>query len=629
MDNIYVERFLRSLKYEDIYIKSYETMADLKFGLNRYCRFYNTKRFHKSLDYQIRIKSMNHFRDLHKKQVLEGGSPLNQTENYLPFGFILICLKNSWVLSQITIDLYHTRVHTTRRRRTANQFRQGRIIMKRNYLMRAGVLAALVLFLAMPIVGQAAEITIFHFNDTHSRVEEGPYDGMGLAKLSAFIKAERSNNENVLVFDAGDTFHGQTIATLVQGESIARIMNGIGVDAMAPGNHDFNYGQARLLELDEETDYPILAANVLKNGAPILTPYTFFDVADLRIAVFGIATPETTYKTHPDNVRGLDFLDPVDAAKELVPQLREQADVVIGIVHLGVDPDSFHTSTRLAKEVPGIDLLIDGHSHTTLEEGLWEGETLIVQAGEYDKNLGKVTLRVQGSTTNLTASIITKEEAEGITPDPAVTAIISEVKESIEAMTSEVIGSTRVTLNGERGDVRAGETNLGNLITDAVLDATGADIVITNGGGIRASIPQGQITVGDVITVLPFGNYIITKEIAGADILAALEHGIDSYPETKGAFPHVAGIEVVFDGTAQPGNRLISVTLDGQPLDPEETYVLATNDFMAAGGDEYTMFTQAPVVGNFDGLDEILIEYIQKTGSVAPQVDGRMKTGSR
>jgi 2',3'-cyclic-nucleotide 2'-phosphodiesterase (5'-nucleotidase family) len=484
--------------------------------------------------------------------------------------------------------------------------------------------AIFLIILGVPALGQSTEITIFHFNDTHSRVEEGPYDGMGLAKLATFIQQERQTTENVLVFDAGDTFHGQTIATLVEGESIARIMNEIGLTAMTAGNHDFNYGQDRLLELDEETNYPILVANVLKDGEPILTPYVILDVDGIQIAVFGIATPETTYKTHPDNVRGLEFVDPVDAAAELVPMLQEQADIIIGVVHLGIDPDSFHTSTRLAQNVPGIDLLIDGHSHSALENGMIEGETLIVQAGEYDKNLGKVMLTYEDGELSLSASLITKDDAADVKANAAVNSIISQVKNEIEAVTSEIIGETAVILDGERGSVRTGETNLGNLITDAILYATDADVVITNGGGIRASIPAGEITVGDVITVLPFGNYIITKEIPGEDILAALEHGIDSYPSTKGAFPHIAGIEVVFDAGGEPGDRLVEVTIDGEELDPDEIYVLATNDFMAAGGDEYTMFTDAPVVGNFDGLDEILIDYIQEMGTVSPEIDGRM-----
>lgn len=475
-----------------------------------------------------------------------------------------------------------------------------------------------------PGVAPDMELLIYHFNDSHARVEEGRYAGMGFAKLASFIEQEKQSGKDVLVLDAGDTFHGQTIATLVEGASIARIMNIVGVNAMSPGNHDFNYGQDRLLELNQETDYPILSANILKDGKPFLTPYIIQDIDGLKVAIFGLTTPETLYKTHPANVEGLEFADPVEIAASLVPKLRKQAHVVIALCHLGLDASSMETSKRLAESVEGIDLIVDGHSHTELPEGMMVGNTLIVQAGEYDKNLGKVELNFNDGILSLNASLISKDDAADVVPSADVAAVIEEVSAQIDAVTSEVIGETEVYLLGERGDVRTGETNLGDLITDAVLDVTGADAVITNGGGIRASIEAGPITVGDIITVLPFGNYVVTKEISGADILAALELGIDSYPETKGAFPHIAGMTVKFNGAGAAGNRIIEVKIAGETLDPTKKYILATNDFMAAGGDGYSMLGDDDVAGEFGGLDEIVIEYIKARGSISPETDGRM-----
>lgn len=462
-------------------------------------------------------------------------------------------------------------------------------------------------------------IEIYHMNDTHSRITEGRYAGMGMAKMATLIP------EGALLFDAGDTFHGQTIATLTEGASVASITNLLGVDVMVPGNHDFNYGYERLLELNDETDYPILSANIYKGGSTLFDEYIIIDIDGLKIAVFGLTTPETTYKTHPDNIAGLTFRDPIEVAKKLVPKLQKQAHIVIALTHLGVDEATEVTSAMVAEAVDGIDLIVDGHSHTVLENGMLVGDTLIVQAGEHDKNLGKVTLVYEAGIVTATAELISKENATDVIPDAEIEALIAEIEAEIEVITSEVIGSTDVNLDGERADVRAGETNLGNLITDAVLSETGADIVLTNGGGIRASIAAGDITVGDIITVLPFGNYVVTKELKGSEILAALEHGLSAAPSPEGFFPHIAGAVVVYDLYADAGSKVIEATINGNAIDPDMMYVLATNDFMAAGGDNYSMFADGEILGEFDGLDEIVINYIKEIGGdISPEVDGRL-----
>lgn len=472
-----------------------------------------------------------------------------------------------------------------------------------------------------------AELTIYHMNDTHSRVEEGKYAGMGMAKLSSYVSAARAEGGNILFLDAGDTFHGQTIATLVEGESIARITNAMGVDAMTAGNHDFNYGQERLLELDGMTDYPVLGANVLKDGEPLLTEYVIKEIDGMKVGIFGLSTPETAYKTHPNNVKGIVFEDPVVTAERIVAELRPQVNVLIALAHLGLEGDD--TSVKVAEQVEGIDLIVDGHSHDTLENGKMVNGTLIVQAGSYDKNLGKVMITVTDSAvSDLSAELITKEMAADAEEDPAVLAVVDEVKADIEAVTSVVIGESDRYLDGERGNVRTGETNLGNLITEAMLDVTGADVVVTNGGGIRDSIGEGDITVGDIVTVLPFGNYVVTKEISGADLLTALEHGLSVYPEANGGFPHIAGMEVVFNPAAEAGSRIVSLTIGGTPVDEAATYVMATNDFMAAGGDNYTMFADDAILGEFDGLDEIVIDYIKAKGMEGAEITGRVKVAN-
>ncbi|WP_028551349.1 5'-nucleotidase C-terminal domain-containing protein [Paenibacillus sp. UNC451MF] len=469
-------------------------------------------------------------------------------------------------------------------------------------------------------------ITILHTNDIHSRVEESK-EGIGYAKLATMIKQQRAANPNTLVLDAGDTFHGQTIANLERGESIVKIMNSIGFDAMEPGNHDFNYGSDRLVELSGKAQFPIISANVKKaDGSRLLKPYIIKDVAGVKVGIFGLTTPETAYKTHPNNVKGITFADPVTEAKAMVAELKGKADIVIALAHLGIDQSSVDTSIKVAEQVPGIDVIIDGHSHSTLEKGMTVGGALIAQTGEYSKNIGKVDIALDGTKIkSKSASLIMKPATDNIQADPAVDKIVSDIKKGQDSMLSQVVGSTAMKLIGEREVVRVGESNLGNLITDAMLDETGADIALTNGGGIRASIEAGPITKGQVITVLPFGNYIQTKKVKGADIVSALELGVSSYPEPLGGFPHVGGITFTLDAGKPSGSRVSNVLVKGQPIDLEKTYILATNDFMAAGGDQYTMFKDYQLANDFSSLEESVIAYLQKIGSVMPSADSRIK----
>lgn len=471
----------------------------------------------------------------------------------------------------------------------------------------------------------AKTITILHTNDIHSRVEEN-MDSIGYAKLAALLKQQKAASPNTIMVDAGDTFHGQTIANLVQGESIVKIMNMIGYDVMTAGNHDFNYGSARLIELTKQAAFPVLGANVKKaDGSRLLGDHLVKEVDGLKIGFFGLTTPETAFKTHPKNVEGITFADPVQEAKAQVAQLKGKADVIIAVSHLGVDAASIDTSKKVTEQVPEIDLIIDGHSHTVMEKGMMVGNVLIAQTGEYSKNIGKIQLTFEGGKlTGKTASLISRKDADHVQADQAVLDIISSVKKEQEAVLSQVVGSTSVKLVGDREVVRKSESNLGNLITDAMLNETGADVAIMNGGGIRASIEAGQVTKGQIITVLPFGNYIQTKKMKGSDIQAALEHGVSGYPGDSGGFPQVSGITFEFDAAQPAGKRVTSVSFKGKPLDADQSYLLATNDFMSAGGDQYTMFKNYPIANDFSSLEESLITYMKKIGSAAPKVEGRI-----
>jgi 5'-nucleotidase len=304
--------------------------------------------------------------------------------------------------------------------------------------------------------------------------------------------------------------------------------------------------------------------------------------------------------------------------------------VIVALTHLGLDEETQANERSDAIAMANLDVIIDGHSHTVLEQGKTVGETLIAQTGEYLNNIGVVKIYLKDKKViDKKAELIklpTGEEADASTfkPDESIAKLIADIEEKNKAITSQVIGKTSVKLEGAREFVRTQETNLTNLITSAMLATTGADVAIENGGGVRASIEPGDITKGHVLEVLPFGNYIITVKATGAELLAALEHGVDAAPESAAHLSQVGGIKVSYDSSKAPGSRVQSVTFaSGAQLQPNQTYTVALNDFMAAGGDKYDMFVGKESM-IYKALDESLIDYIA-SGVDFTQIDmGRL-----
>jgi 5'-nucleotidase len=495
------------------------------------------------------------------------------------------------------------------------------------------VILSFVLILGIIIVPSGAfaeesqKLTIVHVNDVHGLLKYDDYNkAIGFGRLKAKVEELRAQNPNLLFVNAGDTLHGEVDVNLSQGEIMVNMMNLMGFDVMTPGNHDFNYGYDRLLELKGMAKFPILGANIVKeaDGTSDFDPYIIKEFENgLKVGIFGISTEETKFKSHPNNTIGIEFKDGIEVAKEVVAELKEkEVDLIVGLVHLGIDGTTLTTSKAIAENVEGIDLIIDGHSHEELNETI--GETLLVQSGSHLKNIGVVEIEIVDGKVNKEAKLIDFESAKEIVPDEAIEAEIAKIAEINAPKKAEVVGKTLVDLNGERANVRTGETTLGNLITDAMRTSTGADIAFTNGGGIRASIPAGDVTFGHIITSFPFTNTLAVIEVTGSELMDALEHGVDLYPEQAGHFPHVSGMTYKFDADKEVGQRIVEVTVGGEPLDLEATYRVVTNDFMAAGGDGYTMFEGKPFVAEGGLLSDVLVDYIKELGEVNPKVEGRI-----
>lgn len=278
-------------------------------------------------------------------------------------------------------------------------------------------------FAGFPALTAADDLIILHTNDIHGRIEVG--EGMlGMSGISSLISAHREDYEHVLVLDAGDTIHGRPITNLLEGESTVLAMNKAGYDVMVPGNHDFNFGYERLLELEEIMEFDLVAANVEKEGVLLFDPYVIKELGQFKIGVIGLATPATVTTTHPKNVVGLEFTDMIEAAEKYVGFLQEEnVDLIIVLGHVGMDGN--YPSTEVAEQVDGIDLFVDGHSHDKLTEGIWHSDTLFAQAHEYGKYLGRVRVNFVNAAPQLAADLI-PADIEGLAVDESMERLMEE-----------------------------------------------------------------------------------------------------------------------------------------------------------------------------------------------------------
>ena len=525
--------------------------------------------------------------------------------------------------------------------------------MQRSNRLMAGLLAAGVVLMAVPVAAAdlpegltdlEGKLVVIHTNDTHGRDLEGAYTTAAVAQLKQDLTAAGAD---VLLLSAGDASQGTPLVNLSLGGTAIDFMNLAGYDAMATGNHEFDWGLENLQKLAQDAEFPILAANLTytESGELVFGDSIVFTTdSGLKVGVFGLATPETATKAHPDKVKGVSFAagqELYDVAQQQVDKLNaEGCDYIIALSHLGDSAESApNRSVDLLDHVTGIDLMVDGHSHTTLPEGdTSHGDTLRVSTGEYLNNIGVVvydaasdteTARLLSSTTEGDQTVLDYTGS-----DPDVLAAIEAVNAEVEQELGKVFAKTEVLLNGERDPgVRTEETNLGNFAADAILwsarQALGedkVDLALTNGGGIRASIPVGDISMRTMKTVFPFGNEVATVTVTGAELLEALEAATFCTPTAVGAFPQVSGVQFTIDTTvpyengemypnstyyapAKPGSRIKNVTVNGQPLDLNAEYVVATNDFTAAGGDTYGAFLDKPVYKTGVALEDALVQY--------------------
>lgn len=489
------------------------------------------------------------------------------------------------------------------------------MIRRREFLLGALSTASILFF---PISGFASgrnahkSVTIVHFNDVHGWVGESEV-GIGYPKIAGFIEHMRSSNSDILVLDAGDTFNGNAYAGFDKGESIAAIVNSMGITAACAGNADFALGVPRLQELEKKLNFPLLGGNLLDEGKPVLPGFVLHTLpSGVRVGIIGVTAKNGA------QVAGLTYENPVDTVKPLIKKLRPKVDLLIGLLHLGDSEQEKDTSVRLAQETSGFDVLIDGHSHTVLKNGRHENGVLIAQAGEYSKYIGVVNIVLAPSGTTATARLFDQKDLVAIQEKKETAQLLQGLYDKSDAYLGQVIGETTVTLNGERADIRTKETNLGNIAADAFREKTGADMALFVGGFIGGHLQPGLIRKKDMFDIVRFNMPLYLQNCTGSEIIAALERGLKNFPEQSGSFPQVSGIKITFAPSRNPGERVVSViTAKGKELALKKMYTVAApymiNDGLPPKSNNNTLWSQ-----------DVIEEYITQHSPLVAVEGGRI-----
>ena len=484
-------------------------------------------------------------------------------------------------------------------------------------------------------LGLDNDIVILYTNDVHCAVD----DNLGYTGLATVKNALEAQGKHVVLVDNGDAVQGDTIGTLSNGEYIIDIMNEVGYDVATPGNHEFDYGMDQFFALTEQANFPYVSANFVdSDGNTVLDPYVIKDVAGVKIAFVGISTPKTITTSTPkyfqdDNGNYIYSFQQDETGEKLYAAVQsavdaaraEGAQFVIALAHLGIEEDcSPWTSSEVIVNTTGIDAVLDGHSHSMIQgekvKNKDGAEVLLSSTETKLAYIGCLTIKDDGS---MSTTLIS---------DNGMKEFIGGIQEEFEELVNTVVASTDVDLiikdpaSGER-IVRVSETNLGDLCADAYRAMSGADVAIVNGGGVRADIPAGDITYGQIIAVHPFGNEMCVVECTGQEILDALELGCSKLPAESGGFLQVSGMTYTVDlnvestvkldengmfVSVEGDRRVKDVTIGGEPLDPEKTYTLASHNYKLKDcGDGYSMFADNVFLQDSVMIDnQVLINYI-------------------
>lgn len=504
--------------------------------------------------------------------------------------------------------------------------------LSRRLLVLGAVCAASTIFAALPSAAEPLSLAIVHVNDW-DRMEESRGAG-GAARIAAVVEQERAAAKNaggqVMVTFGGDMVSPSLLSGFDKGAHMIDLANAIGFDVAVLGNHEFDFGPEVLQQRLSESAFPWLAGNVSSaDGKPL--PHTaatkIFTYGDYKIGVLGLLTPETSVLSSPGD--GIAFASVVEVGARLAGELKDAgADLVIALTHNDAGSD-----VALLNDVPGIDMVLGGHDHLAFTR--YDGRQVVFKSSSQGNYVGVLRLTVdrvesRGKMRLVWTPSFELHHTSMVEPNAAIAEKVAVYQGRLDSELGQPVGETTVELDTRRAAVRGAETLFGNLITDAMRMATGADVAITNGGGIRGDkvYPAGTMLIRkDVLTELPFGNTTVVLKITGAMLKEALEIGVSQVEKTAGRFPQVSGLSFTYDAGKEPGSRVTAVSVGGAPLDMGKSYTVATNDYIAGGGDGYSVFAGAENL-----LDEAssrllatqVIDHITSIGKVTSKIEGRI-----
>jgi 2',3'-cyclic-nucleotide 2'-phosphodiesterase (5'-nucleotidase family) len=479
---------------------------------------------------------------------------------------------------------------------------------------------------------KAKRITLLYFNDFHGHLlpfkrfyNDTELSG-GFARMAYLVNAIRAENKlkniSTLLLSAGDNFQGTPISTAYRGEAEFAAFNLIGLNATVVGNHDFDYSDTALYDILNRAEFPVLSSNIyfLAGSDLVFEPYTISKASGgLRVGIIGLTTPETAITTYPAHVSDLRFTRPELALQQFLDVVKRRSDLVVILSHLGITEDR-----RIAGLFPEVDVIIGGHSHTLMSKPEIVGDVIVTHAGENGLFLGRLDLEIVGDDVRIISQqllSIDNRQPE----DSAMKALIDGFNDKLAAEIEQVVGRSDCFLNGERGEIRRHETNLGDLVADLMRLRTGSDAALINSGAIRASIHPGPITLEHVINSFPMNNQIITLEVTGKDLYLTLKRSAEGLAASSpadpfGGFLQVSGIR--FDIV---GGEIRNINIGGKPLVLYKSYKIAVLDFLAAGGDGYRELKNGRTPYNTGiTLQNLFIDHLKRRAAVSVEEDGRV-----
>jgi 2',3'-cyclic-nucleotide 2'-phosphodiesterase (5'-nucleotidase family) len=489
-----------------------------------------------------------------------------------------------------------------------------------------------------PLTIAQTPLTILHTSEHHGTLlplEAGPYAGLGgVARRATLIATVRKEASNVLMVDSGDLLIGSAMSAAFRGEADIAAMNLMGYDALALGNHDFDFGLEHLMILKRQAKFPFLCTNVRPRTLAVCQRFVIKHLGPVRIALIGLIGKSNYPDTfNRDAVRDLDFQNPIEAAREVIIEVREQAELVVAITHEETEED-----LALARAVPAIDVIIGGHTGgfdgliVPSEDKPAPGRIelagvgpVFVKTHRQGRTLGRLDLLYHDRTIMVAEARNLPVDA-GTQPDQSVSQLIEHYVRRLHEETGRVIGHSAADLDGERETIRTRETNLGNLLADLARRETGAEVALINAGAVRSSLASGPVTYRRLMEVLPLDSSLAVLALTGAQLRTALEHGFSRLPQPNGRFLQISGLRLRVDLARATGARIADIQVNGNALDPARYYSVAVTRFIAEGGDGYSMLLKASNRQDFDVPLRDLLAQAVKEGPIMPGGQSRIQT---